>query len=121
MQQSRNEAEIELAAARQDMEEALQHVEAAKKERDIARDLAASLLKEQAGFKQQVQDLSHAAHPEVDIPVSAESQCCLPVCNALHCLAVAVLLVRDHRILLTCFQLLHLHSHCHSQLPHTES
>ena len=41
---------------RQDMEEALQHVEKAKKERDIARDLAASLLKEQADLKQQLQD-----------------------------------------------------------------
>ena len=38
------------------MEEALQHVEKAKKERDIARDLAASLLKEQTDLKQQLQD-----------------------------------------------------------------
>ena len=71
------------------MEEALQHVEAAKKERDIARDLAASLLKEQAGFKQQVQDLSHAAHPEVT-HVSV-SLIIVLFAIALHCLAFAVL------------------------------
>ena len=49
---------------RQDMEEALQHVEKAKKERDIARDLAASLLKEQADLKQQLQDQPQT-QPEV--------------------------------------------------------
>ena len=38
------------------MEEALQHVEKAKKERDIARDLATSLLREQADLKQQLQN-----------------------------------------------------------------
>jgi len=48
----------------QDMEEALQHVEKAKKERDIARDLAASLLKEQADLKQQLQDQPQT-QPEV--------------------------------------------------------
>jgi len=64
LQQSRNEAQTELATVRQDMEEALQHVESAKKERDIARDLAASLLKEQADLKQQLQD-QPLAQPEV--------------------------------------------------------
>lgn len=46
------------------MEEALQHVEKAKKERDIARDLAASLLQEQADLKQQLQDQPQT-QPEV--------------------------------------------------------
>ncbi|DBA81187.1 hypothetical protein WJX79_006838 [Trebouxia sp. C0005] len=56
LKQSRNDAQAELATLHHDMAEALQHVEKAKQERDIARDLAASLLKEQADLKEQLQD-----------------------------------------------------------------
>ncbi|KAA6429118.1 MAG: hypothetical protein FRX49_01227 [Trebouxia sp. A1-2] len=56
IEDSRSALKAELATLHHDMAEALQHVEKAKQERDIARDLAASLLKEQADLKQQLQD-----------------------------------------------------------------
>ena len=50
LQRSRDD----VTAMKHEVEQALQHVQSAHKERDIARDLASSLLQEQANLKQQL-------------------------------------------------------------------
>lgn len=54
LQRSRDDAKSQVTAMKQEVEQALQHVQSAHKERDIARDLASSLLQEQANLKQQL-------------------------------------------------------------------
>lgn len=46
---------------KQEVEQALQQVQAAHKERNIARDLASSLLQEQANLKQQLELWVHSS------------------------------------------------------------
>ena len=55
MQLSSHQTNAELAALRQDLEDALQNVDDAIKERDVARDLAASFVKD---------DKAIALHPQ---------------------------------------------------------
>lgn len=61
LQRSRNDAKSQVTAMKQEVEQALQQVQSAHKERNIARDLASSLLQEQANLKQQLELWVHSS------------------------------------------------------------
>ena len=58
LQLNSHQANAELAALRQDLEEALQNVDAARKERDVARDLAASFVKDDKAIAAESQQVA---------------------------------------------------------------
>ena len=66
---------------KQEVEEALQQVQSAHKERNIARDLAASLLQEQANLKQQLELWAQSSPaPQVTLVVTLHANNQLPLC-----------------------------------------
>lgn len=68
LQRSRDDAKSQVTAMKQEVEQALQQVQSAHKERNIARDLASSLLQEQVNLKQQLELWVHSSPAPQVIP-----------------------------------------------------
>ena len=75
LQRSRDDAKSQVTAMKQEVDQAVQQVQSAHKERNIARDLAASLLQEQAKLKQQLELWAQSSPaPQVTVRISCHAQ-----------------------------------------------